>query len=113
LEAGKATPEAGHRARAERAQVEQQLAEARDRQLAATRAFNLLLERPLDAPAEAIPDSVHGRPLDFSEDIAVSHGLAAREELQESDAAVRAALAGTRAATAGFLPSLTAALDYG
>src|SRR5437899_7824078 len=50
LGAGSATPEAVFRARAERADVEQQLAEAREQQLAAARALNRIVRRPLDAP---------------------------------------------------------------
>src|SRR2546425_9297 len=52
LGAGSATPEAVFRARAERADVEQQLAEARERQLAASRALNRIVRRPLDARSE-------------------------------------------------------------
>src|SRR5207253_1270235 len=61
LGAGSATPEAVFRARAERADVEQQLAEARERRLAASRALNRIVRRPLDAPVEVVPDSVVDR----------------------------------------------------
>src|SRR3989454_5413269 len=57
LGAGSATPEAGVRARAGPAHVGQQLAEARGRQLAAARALNRIVRRPLDAPPQRGPDS--------------------------------------------------------
>ncbi len=114
LAAGSATPEAVFRARAERADVEQQLAEAREQQLAAARALNRIVRRPLDAPVEAVPDSVFERlPLDITADSAVARALAAREELRQADAGVRAAQASGRAATAAFFPSVSVALDYG
>lgn len=114
LGAGSATPEAVFRARAERADVEQQLAEARERRLAASRALNRIVRRPLDAPVEAVPDSVFDRlPLDITADSAVAGALAAREELRQVDAGVHAAQAAGRAATAAFLPSVSLALDYG
>src|SRR3989454_8120795 len=92
LGAGSATPEAVYRARAERADVEQQLAEARERQLAAGRALNRIVRRPLDAPVEMVPDSVFDRlPLDITADSAVARALAAREELRQGEAGVHAA----------------------
>ncbi|HEU5262899.1 MAG TPA: TolC family protein [Gemmatimonadales bacterium] len=113
LAAGRATPEAVHRARAERADVEQQLAEAQERRVAAARALNQILRRPLDAAVEVIPDSAFDLPLDVSPDSAVTRALAAREELRQVDAGVRGAQAAGRAATAAFLPSVSLALDYG
>src|SRR5256712_2233112 len=55
LGAGSATPEAVFRARAERADVEQQLAEGRGRQLPGSRAPNPNRRRPLDAPRQGVP----------------------------------------------------------
>src|SRR6266581_3492146 len=96
------------------ADVQQQLAEAREQQLAAARALNRIVRRPLDAPVEAVPDSVFERlPLDITADSAVARALAAREELRQADAGVRAAQASGRAATAAFFPSVSVALDYG
>ncbi len=113
LDAGRATPEAVQRARAERAEVEQQLAEARERHLAASRAFNRLLKRPLDAPVEAIPDRAFDLPLLIGADDAVARGLAGREELRQVEAGVRMAQAAKRAATSGLVPSVAGVLDYG
>jgi len=114
LGAGSATPEAVYRARSERADVEQQLAEARERQLAASRALNRIVRRPLDALVDVVPDSVFDHlPLDITVDSAVARALAAREELRQVEASVDAAQAAGRAATAAFLPSVSVALDYG
>jgi len=111
--AGSATPEALFRARAERSDVEQQLAEARTRRLAAAREVNRLLQRPLDAPIADVPDSALVFPLDLSADDAVTRALAVREELAQADAGARTADAAVRAATAGFLPSVAVSVDYG
>ena len=111
--AGRATPEAVYRARADRSDVEQRLADARERQAAAARVFNQMLRRPLDAPVEVIPDSALDLPLAISADSAVASALAHREELREADAGIRTAEAGSRAATAAYLPSLSLAVDYG
>lgn len=113
LDAGRATPEAVYRARAERSAVEQQRAEAAEREIAVLRDFNRILRRPLDSTVETIPDSAFAIPLDISADSAVAHALASREELRQVGAAGRAAQAARRAATAAFLPSLAVALDYG
>ena len=113
LDAGRATPEAVYRARAERADVEQQLAEARERHLAAARALNRILRRPLDAPVAVIPDSALALPLDITPDSAVAHALAVREELGQAAAGERTAVAARRVATAAFLPSVAVAVDYG
>jgi outer membrane protein TolC len=113
LAAGSATPEGVQRARAERAEVEQQLAETRERARAATRAFNLVLKRPLEQPAEVIADSAVVLPLPLDADAAIQRGLAAREELRQVDAGLRAAEAGKRAATRSMIPSVAGVLDYG
>ncbi len=113
LAAGRATPEAVTRARAQRAEVQQQLAEAAERQVAASRTMNLILHRPLDQTVEVIPDSAFDLPLAISVDRAVAHALAAREELHEAEAAVRTGEAAMRVATAAYLPSVGVALEYG
>ncbi len=111
--AGRATPEAVYRALADRSAVEQQLAEARQRQTAAARALNQMLRRPLDAEVEVVSDSALERPLAVDLDAAVANALAHREELREVDAGIRTAQAGERAATAAFLPNLSLAVDFG
>jgi outer membrane protein TolC len=111
--AGRATPEAVFRARADRSDIEQQLAEARQRDAAAARVLNQILRRPLDAPVDVIPDSALDLPLSIDVDSAVSHALAYREELREVDAGIRTGQAAVRGATAAFLPSVALAVDYG
>lgn len=113
VDAGTATPDAVFRARAERSEVEQKLQEAQEQEDAATRAFNRVLDRPLDARVDTIPESGLLLPLGLTEDEAVAHGLAEREELRRLGAAASAARAGVRAAGAAFLPSVAVALDYG
>jgi outer membrane protein TolC len=111
--AGRATPEAVFRARADRSDIEQQLAEARQRDAAAARVLNQILRRPLEASVDVVPDSALDRPLPLGVDSAVSHALAYREELREVDAGIRTGQAGVRGATAAFLPSVALAVDYG
>jgi outer membrane protein TolC len=113
IEAGRATPDALFRARAERSNVEQQLADAREQTNAAARALNHLMGRPLDASVEVIPDSVLRFELGISEEAALTAALARREELAEFDAGIRAADAAVSLATAAFLPSVAVAVDYG
>ena len=111
--AGQATPEAVFRARADRSDIEQQLAEARQRDAAAARLFNQLLRRPLEAPVDVIPDSALDLPLPLEIEGAVAHALAYREELHQVDAGIRTGEAGVRAATAAFLPTVSLGVDYG
>lgn len=111
--AGSANPEAVHRARADRADVEQQLAEARERRIAAQRELNRILQRALDAPVDVIADEALDFPLELDADAAVAHALAHREELRAGSAGIRAAEAARRAVTARFLPNVSFAFDYG
>ncbi len=111
--AGRATPEALFRARADRSEIEQQLAEARQRHAAAGRVLNQILRRPLDAAIDDIPDSAFNVLLAISPDSAVAQGLVGREELRQIDAGIRTGQAGVRAATASFLPSVSVGFDYG
>lgn len=113
LAAGRATPEAVFRALADRSEIAQRLAEARQRHSAAARVVNQMLHRPLDAPLESIPDSTLVLPLAIGADGAVTHALAHREELQQVDAGIRTGKAGVQAATAAFLPSISLGVDYG
>jgi outer membrane protein TolC len=113
VEAGRATPDAVFRARADRSDVQQRLAEASETEAAAGRSFNQILRRPLDAPVEPVADSLLRFELTLTEDQAVASALARREELAQGDAGIRAAEAGVRLATASFLPSVNLAFDYG
>jgi outer membrane protein TolC len=112
--ASQATPDVVFRARAERSEVEQSLAEARDGARAAGRVLNRLLGRPLETPVEPLPaDSLLGLELAMPEDSVVASALSRREELRQVDAGVRAAGAAVGLATSSLLPSLSVALDYG
>lgn len=113
LDAGRATPEAVLRARADRAEVEQRLGEAREQAAAAARELNRIAGREPGTPVVALPDSVFDVPLEIGDEEAVRSALARREELAQADAGVRAAEAGVHAATGSLLPVLAAAVDVG
>jgi outer membrane protein len=113
VSSGAATPDALLRARADRSEGEQRLAEALRLQEAARFRFNQLLERPLAAPVELVSDSALGLTLAGPPDSVVASGLAAREELHRLDAGIGAARGQERLASAAFLPTLIAAVDYG
>lgn len=114
---GTVTPEAVLRARAERSEVAQQLADAEQRESAALRSFNLLLDRPLDASVELLSDSALALVVDSTAsltlDALLQHALSAREELRQAEFGIAAASAQEKAATAAFLPTVAVALDYG
>jgi outer membrane protein TolC len=113
VDAGRATPDAVLRARADRSDVEQRLAEARAVEHAAARAFNQILRRPLDQDVEALPDSLLRFEITLTESEAIASALARREELAQTTAGIGAAQAGVRRASASFLPTVYLALDYG
>ena len=114
---GTATPDAVLRARADRSEVAQQLAEAEQQQASARRAFNMLLDRPFDAPVTMLPDSaldvVAGLTHGLTLTDLISHALARRDELHQAESAIAAATAQEKVATAAFLPTVSVALDYG
>lgn len=112
--ASQATPDVVFRARAERSEVEQSLAEARDGATASGRVLNRLLGRPLETTVEILAaDSLLCLELAMTEDGALASALSRREELRQVDAGVRAAGAAVGLATSSLLPSLSVALDYG
>src|ERR1043166_4854085 len=113
LDAGRAAPDVVFRARAERSDVAQKLAEAREQSDAAARALNQRLGRGLDAPVDSIPDSALCFDLNLTEEGAEASALARREELAEVDAGIGAADAGVGLAKASFLPTVGVAFDYG
>lgn len=113
LAAGQATPDAVFRAHAERSEVAQKLAEAEEQRDAAARAFNRVVGRALDTPVPALADSVLEFDFALTEDEAIRHALADREELAEGDAGIAMADAAVGLAGAGYLPTLGIALDYG
>jgi outer membrane protein TolC len=110
---GTATPDAVLRARAERGETQQALAEAEVRSQSALRRFNHLLNRGLDTPVEVLPDSALAFVMTVDEDEAVARALAGREELRQSDAGIAAAESQVRLAGAARLPTVALAVDYG
>jgi len=110
--AGSATGDAVYRARASVADVQQQRAEAARVRDAALGALNLLLDRDADTPVPPLADSLlpELRPLTLDEALAASQR---REERDQAAAGAAAARAQGRAASAGFLPTLAMAADYG
>jgi outer membrane protein TolC len=113
---GVVTPEAVLRARADRSEVAQQLAQAEQRQAAARREFNLLLDRPFDAAIITPGDSTFGiddPTLGLTLEELVRRAVTTRDEVRQSESAIAAATAQERAASAAFLPSVAVALDYG
>ncbi|HEX8391051.1 MAG TPA: TolC family protein [Longimicrobium sp.] len=111
--AGKATPDAVYRARAELGEAEQQRDEAEQQRGAAARFLNYLVDRPLDTPVAVPDDSAWAGPLPLTLDEARARALAGREELRGAEQGVRAAEAQGRIAAAGRLPTVSVALDYG
>lgn len=114
VRAGSATPDAVHRARADRAEAAQSRAEAQRDADEARRALNELVRRPLDAPLDPAPEAL---PADAdslpSLDLLLARARGAREELAEAASGERAAQAGERAASAGYLPTIAVTGDYG
>lgn len=110
---GKATSEGVYRARAERSETLQKLAEAERQRDAAARGLNFLLGRPLDAPVDVLPDSALDAATDVPLDAALRSALAAREELAQADFGIRAAESQGRLARASYLPGVSLAVDYG
>lgn len=114
---GQATPDAVLRARSEQSDLQQQLADARERRRAAQRGFNLLRNAAGDAPIEIPNDSL------LLDEIATTDTLtlatltqwaaAHREELAQADGGIRLATAQQRIAGAAFRPSVGVSLSYG
>jgi outer membrane protein TolC len=114
LDLGLVTPDVVLRARADRAESAQALAESEDRRTAAARSLATIVGRPVLSDAPDIPsDSALLFPLDSTADAYVRSAATRREELAQADAGTRAAGANVRAASAAFLPSVGLAFDYG
>ncbi len=111
--AGTATPDNVSRARADLAEMEQRVADATRLRDAAARAFNQLLQRPLDTPVAMIPDSALMRPIDVPLGAALESAVERRDELKEAAWGVKVAQAQTKLATASFLPAISLAGDVG
>lgn len=113
VEAGRATPDALLRVRAEQSEAAQREAEAGQLVLATAQSFNLTLGRALTDTIEMVPgERLVAGPLPSLE-AAIASGTAGREELRAIESGRRAADAQKRAAQGTFLPTLAVALDYG
>ena len=111
---GLVTPDAVLRARADRAEADQALAEAIERRAAAARALNLVLGRPIaDDGIALFADSLLAFEVESSPDNYLARALQQRDELTQTAWSERAALASVRAARAAFLPTIAVAVDYG
>jgi outer membrane protein TolC len=113
LAAGTVTPDVVLRARADRAEAAQQLAEAGSQRDAARRVFNQLRNRPLDDPVVLLPDSVFAFALPDDVETLVAQALLRREELQQAAHGEQAARTQERLARSAFLPSIAVGVDYG
>ena len=114
---GTVTAEAVLRARAERSEVQQQLADAEQQRSAAARSFNALLDRSLDSsidlPSDEAVEKITGAADSLTIDELVRHAIPSREELRQATFAIDAAAAQEKAASAAFRPTVGLALDYG
>ncbi len=112
LDAGRVTPDALSRARAELSEAVQLQAEAGRLADASAQSFNLMLARELTEPVLVEGDSLAFGPMPTLEE-AVAAGTGRRAELRAIGAAERAASAQRSAARGAFLPTLALAVDYG
>jgi outer membrane protein len=113
IDAGRATPDALSRARAELSDAVQREAEAAQLVDASRQAFNMMLARPLDTPIDIVADSTMGFTSMPTLDAAIESGRAQRSELRALGAAEKAAIAQRRLAQSAFLPNVALAVDYG
>jgi len=111
--AGLGTPDVVLRARAERSDLLQQLADARRQRDAARRSFNLLRNADGDSEITLAPSSTLLATDTLSLDALVSFALSHREELQQADGGIRLARAQGRIASAALLPSVALSASYG
>jgi len=113
VEAGRATPDALSRARAELSDAQQREAEASQLADATRQAFNMMIGRPISDSVLVLPESALGLDVLPTLEAALQSGLNSREELRALDAGKRAADAQSAVARGSFLPNLAVALDYG
>lgn len=112
LSAGTLTGDAVHRARAAKADGDQQHAEAKRLRNAALGALNLLLDREADVPVPMLSDSLLPDPTPLTLEDALSASQR-REERTQALAGTAATRAQGRAANSAFLPTVALAVDYG
>ena len=110
---GQGTVDAVYRARADRAELAQQLADAEQQRDAARRLLNLLIDRDPDTPVAVVDDSSLVRALPTDRDATLRDALTRREELEQAALGVDAATRQLRLASSAFLPSVALAADWG
>ena len=110
---GQATVDATYRARAERSELLQQIAEAEVNESATRRTFNLLRDRDADALITVADDNtlVAAQPIALAD--AIANALHDREELDAADQGIRIANAQRRITGSAWKPAVTLAADYG
>lgn len=113
VEAGRATPDALSRARAELSEAQQRESEAVQLADASRQSFNLIVGRPITDAVDIM--SAEALALDAlpTLDDALRSALGGREELRALDAGRRAAEAQASVARGSYLPNLAVAVDYG
>lgn len=113
IDAGRATPDALSRARAELSEATQREAEAAQLVEASAQSFNLMVGRELTDSVTMVDESTLGLDALPSLEMALAMGRDGREELRALEAARRSADAQRRVAQGSFLPNLAVAVDYG
>lgn len=110
---GQGTADAVFRARADKAELEQQLADAERQRDAAQRLLNALLDRDLQTPIAVADDSTLVRALPTDREGTLNDALARREELEQAALGVSIAERQVRLASSAFLPNVALAADWG
>jgi len=113
IDAGRATPDALSRARAELSEATQREAEAAQLVEASAQSFNLMVGRALTDSVTMVDESALGLDALPTLEMALAMGRDGREELRALEAARRSADAQRRVAQGSFLPNLAVAVDYG
>ncbi len=113
VDAGRATPDALSRARAELSESQQRESEAAQLKDATRQSFNMMIGRAMtDSVVMLEPDAL-GLDVLPTLEVALASGLGGREELEALAAGQRVADAQRAMARASFMPNLAVALDYG
>lgn len=113
IEAGRATPDALSRARAELSDAQQREAEAEQLVAATAQSFNMMIGRELTDSVAMVDEAALGLDELPALEEALNAGRGQREELRALEAARRSADAQRRVAQGSFLPNVAVAVDYG
>lgn len=113
VESDKATENIVFRAEADLALLDQHKAEAEKNRIIASKYFNFLLNRELDALIEADYDQLLPLPEFVDFETALKFAFDQREEFRQMTSALKAASNQVGLATSNYLPAITAVFDYG